>query len=171
MKEDKSNIGALIEQYRWYIGGLLLVLVLASGGWLIYFQNQARMGTEEKLSMLENRITNLENVDNIPAKPVVTSIPSVPAPESQPKADQPLAEKIAGVSITSSSKSVTGMININTATAEQLDTLPGIGTTYAQRIIEYRQTNGGFKSIDEIKNVKGIGEKTFEKFRDKITVQ
>ena len=52
-----------------------------------------------------------------------------------------------------------------------LDSLPKIGPTIAQRIIDYRSENGPFKSIEEIKNVKGIGEKTFEQIRDKITVE
>jgi competence protein ComEA len=64
----------------------------------------------------------------------------------------------------------TGLVNINTASASQLETLPGIGPTYAKRIIDYRQSNGGFKSIEEIQNVKGIGPKTFEKLKDLITV-
>ena len=64
-----------------------------------------------------------------------------------------------------------GKININTATAEQLsDGLDGIGTVMSQRIISYREDNGKFKSIDEIKNVSGIGDKTFEKIKDQITV-
>jgi competence protein ComEA len=48
--------------------------------------------------------------------------------------------------------------------------LPGIGVTYAQRIIDYRNQNGGFGKIEDIMNVKGIGQKTFDKFKDKITV-
>ncbi len=61
-------------------------------------------------------------------------------------------------------------VNINTADAEQLATLKGIGPALAQRIIDYREQNGAFKSIDEIKNVRGIGEKKFAAFKDKITV-
>lgn len=52
----------------------------------------------------------------------------------------------------------TGKININTATSAQLQTLDGIGPAYARRIIEYREANSGFDSIDELVNVKGIGE-------------
>ena len=70
----------------------------------------------------------------------------------------------------SSSTSQTGIVNINTASAAQLDSLPGIGTTYAQRIIDYRQANGPFKTIDEIQNIKGIGPATFAKLKDQITV-
>lgn len=68
-------------------------------------------------------------------------------------------------SVESSSK-----VNINTATAEKLEKLDGIGPAIAQRIVEYRKTNGKFLSVDEIKNVSGIGEKTFAKFKDDICV-
>ena len=62
-------------------------------------------------------------------------------------------------------------ININTASKEELTLLPGIGPVYAERIIEYRKENGGFKNIDEITNVKGVGEKRFENLRDKIKIE
>ena len=62
------------------------------------------------------------------------------------------------------------LVNINTADAERLATLKGIGPALAQRIIDYREQNGAFKSIDEIKNVRGIAEKKFAAFKDKITI-
>ena len=62
------------------------------------------------------------------------------------------------------------LVDINTAEVEQLKTLNGIGDSKAKSIIEYREQNGGFKSIEEIKNVTGIGEKMFEKIKDNITV-
>lgn len=61
-------------------------------------------------------------------------------------------------------------ININTATAEQLQQLKGIGPTMAQRIIDYRNKHGHFSSIDELQQVKGIGVKTLAKIRDDISV-
>ena len=61
-------------------------------------------------------------------------------------------------------------ININTATSQELQTLPRIGPALAQRIIEYRQTSGGFSTVDDLANVKGIGAKTLEKIRDSINV-
>jgi competence protein ComEA len=64
-----------------------------------------------------------------------------------------------------------GVINLNTATLEQLDTLPGIGPAIAQRIVDYRETIGGFTSIDEITQVSGIGEATFAKIKNSITVE
>lgn len=68
------------------------------------------------------------------------------------------------------SQNVVGKINLNSASQAQLESLPGIGPTYAQRIIEYRNSHGGFKTIEEVKNVKGIGDKTFEKLKDLITI-
>jgi competence protein ComEA len=61
-------------------------------------------------------------------------------------------------------------LNINLATAEQLDTLPGIGPAIAQRIIDYRTANGPFNSIDELLNIEGIGEETFEELKGLISV-
>ncbi|MFH1561556.1 MAG: helix-hairpin-helix domain-containing protein [Patescibacteria group bacterium] len=63
-----------------------------------------------------------------------------------------------------------GLVNINSANQSQLETLTGIGPSFANRIIEYRQSNGGFKSIEEIMAVSGIGTKTFEKIKDQITI-
>lgn len=63
-----------------------------------------------------------------------------------------------------------GKININTATEEELDTLPGIGPSTATKIIEYRKENGKFKSIEEIKEVSGIGDAKYEKIKDLIGI-
>jgi competence protein ComEA len=64
----------------------------------------------------------------------------------------------------------TGPVNLNTATAERLDTLPGVGPVTAQKIIDYR-TRTPFISIDDLKNINGIGEKKFEALRPLVTVQ
>lgn len=62
-------------------------------------------------------------------------------------------------------------VNLNTATKEELLTLDGIGESYADRIIEYRQNNGPFQSPEEIMQVNGIGEKTYQKIKDRILVK
>ena len=62
------------------------------------------------------------------------------------------------------------VVNINTAPAEQLERLPGVGPKTAARIVEYRQKNGGFKKIEELMNVRGIGEKAFLKMKSQLTV-
>ena len=61
-------------------------------------------------------------------------------------------------------------VNINKADETELETLPGIGPSKSAAIIEYRTTTGPFKSIEEIQSISGIGEKTFEKLKDKITI-
>lgn len=61
-------------------------------------------------------------------------------------------------------------ININTADAQQLESLPGIGPVFAQRIIDYRTSQGRFSNIEDIKGVSGIGKKRFEQLKDLITV-
>jgi len=61
-------------------------------------------------------------------------------------------------------------VNINTATQAQLESLPGVGAKAAQRILDYRKQNGGFKKIEDLMNVKGFGEKTFLKLKPMLTV-
>lgn len=65
---------------------------------------------------------------------------------------------------------ITTPVNLNTAGTTELQTLPGVGVAVAGRILEYRQKNGGFKKIEDLMNVRGIGEKTFLKLKPMITV-
>lgn len=74
------------------------------------------------------------------------------------------------VSTQGPSTSSADLININTATLQELDSLPGIGPTTAQKIIDYRQQHGPFRQIEEIMNVSGIGPATFDRIKDLITV-
>ena len=64
----------------------------------------------------------------------------------------------------------TAVVNINTASATELDALPGIGAKTAARIVEYRQKNGPFKKVEELMNVRGVGEKNFVKLKPQLTV-
>jgi competence protein ComEA len=66
--------------------------------------------------------------------------------------------------------SASGPVNLNTATVAQLEGLPGIGKSTAERIVEYREKSGGFKKIEDLMNVRGVGEKSFLKLKPLITV-
>ena len=64
-----------------------------------------------------------------------------------------------------------GKINLNKATAAQLTQLKGIGMKYAERIVEFRDKNGSFKQVEDLLKVQGIGPRTLEKIKDRITVE
>ena len=66
--------------------------------------------------------------------------------------------------------SSTQMVNLNSATVPQLEALPGIGRSTAEKIVEYRQKSGGFKKVEDLMNVQGIGEKSFLKLKPLVTV-
>jgi len=85
-------------------------------------------------------------------------------PSAAPRAFQakPAAAKPAGAP--------SAPLNINTATAAQFEALPGIGARTAQAIVEQRQKSGGFKKIEDLMTVKGIGEKSFLKLKPMVTV-
>jgi competence protein ComEA len=70
----------------------------------------------------------------------------------------------------SAQPAVSSPININTATAAELEALPGVGPAMAARIVEFRTKNGGFKKLEDLMNVKGIGEKTFLKLKPLVTI-
>jgi competence protein ComEA len=62
-----------------------------------------------------------------------------------------------------------GLVNLNTATLAQFDALPGVGPVLAQRLVEYRTANGGFRSVDQLRDVDGIGESRFQRLKDLVT--
>lgn len=64
----------------------------------------------------------------------------------------------------------TAALNLNTANASQLEGLPGVGKAVAGRIVEYRQKQGGFKKVEELMNIRGIGEKSFLKLKPLVSV-
>jgi competence protein ComEA len=75
----------------------------------------------------------------------------------------------AGLASAAAKPAPTGKVNINSASAEQLSALPGIGAKLASRIVEHRQKSGAFKSVQELMTVKGVGEKNFEKLQPYLT--
>jgi competence protein ComEA len=82
----------------------------------------------------------------------------------------PAAAPAAGASGAAAGTGPTAIVNLNTATAAELDALQGVGPSTAQKIIDYRTANGGFKSVDELKNVAGIGDAKFAALKPYVTV-
>ena len=80
------------------------------------------------------------------------------------------ARPLAQQSSSSQAPATAPLVNLNTATAADLEKLPGIGPATAARIVEYRQKNGPFKKTEELMNIQGIGEKSFLKLKTLVTV-
>lgn len=80
------------------------------------------------------------------------------------------AKDMAPVATSPTTEKQADLVNINTADSQELQTLSGIGPAKAQAIIDYREENGAFKAIDDLKNISGFGEKTVEKLRESIRI-
>lgn len=139
-------IDEFIYKYRFLIGGILTVIILTGVGILIYQKINQNAQKEN------TRIIELQKQNDLLRQELSSA-----------------SQQVAGVQNTTSQK--TGdIININTADLAELDKLPGIGPAIGQRIIDWRTQNNNFKTIEDVKNVKGIGDATFEKMKDMITV-
>ena len=170
-KRKQIDFNALVERYRWWIGSILLIAIIISGGYLLWRENNngKLQISDDKYSELEAKVLDSElRIQQLEKK--VAEAPS--NNQATNEGSNEAVGQVAGTSTASSSVSsqVTGKVNLNNATLAQLDTLPGIGPAYAQRIVDYRQSHGGFKNITELKNIKGIGEKTFEKLKDLVSI-
>jgi len=81
-----------------------------------------------------------------------------------------LAGVLASSALAAGKAAPTSKVNLNTASAQQLATLPGVGEKLADRIVEYRQKSGGFRAAEELMNVAGVGEKNFAKLQPYVVV-
>ena len=107
---------------------------------------------------------------------------ALPAQARQPKEPKEPKVKVTGENVAKSplqkaqhaprgaKKAPEAKVNINSATVSQFQTLPRIGAKVAQRIVDYREAHKGFKSVDELRNVKGIGPKVFESLKPYLTL-
>ncbi len=111
------------------------------------------------------KIKDMITVSGVSATNSINDVPNTIQHTTQDKRTQDSNKNIYSEKTIESEK-----ININRANLEELQKLPGIGPSKAQAIVDYREKVGKFKSIEEIKNVKGIGEKTYEKLKELITV-
>lgn len=124
----------------------LLFLAFAAG----YYLGQDRSAGELRVTMTKREATDAQRLRGAEEAETeeVAALPSSRAQEEAPKA-----------------------VNLNTATLEELDALPNIGTTLARRILAYREEKGKFLAVEELLEVEGIGESTLEALRDYVTVE
>jgi competence protein ComEA len=150
------------------------VLVLPAGS-RVYEALESAGGLLPQADMSEiNRAAALKDGDRIyiPSKEETAS--KTPVPQSAGGGAGPgvtnAAETSGDVAAAGTSGAAGAQININTADLQELQKLSGVGPSTAQKILDYRETHGRFGRIEDIKNVSGIGDKTFEKLKEHITV-
>ena len=145
MNIDDSN-------YRTIVISLVVVILLGSGFWMLKRRHPALFLGEPDLIVDKQQKSD----ESTPA--VESSIP--PAGADSATLSNPLPHGTKD-----------GRIDINSATFEEFESLPGIGPVTAERIIRYRDINGRFDIVDDIAEVHGIGDKTIEKLRDRIVAR
>ena len=165
---------------------LVIFMLMLKGRWSIpgvyKIGADSRVGDVLTLTggLLKNADTSQINFAHKLADQMVIYIPkagesspitnTVGVAEQAPNTTADTASNTTTQTSTSQNAADSGKINLNTATKEQLTQLTGIGDKKADLIIAYRQEHGNFKSIDELKNISGIGDKTFEAISAQLTV-
>lgn len=136
-------------KYRFWLGGVLILVIILGVGVISYDLFHQKNIIKENQAILELKAQN---------ELLRQQLSSVSE------------QQVAGATTTSIFENQGSKININIASLAELDKIPNIGPARAADIISYRETKGGFKTIEEMKNIKGIGDKTFESMKDMITI-
>lgn len=141
------NFDDFIYRYKYFVGAGLILVIIAGGGYLVfnkYFQGKSTSESQQLTDLKKQNDDLRSQLSNQSVQQVAGA-----ATENQNQSDK---------------------ININTASAIELDKLPGIGAVRAADIISYRESHGGFQTIEQLKDIKGIGDVSFEKLKDLVTV-
>lgn len=158
---------------NWLAPVLVLLLVALTS----YTLGREGRSTEETTTLAaEQKSVTAPVANNAPSNTdIITDIQqslAQPSPTTAQASGSNQQKTTSSKSAATASKPVVsnGIVNINTGTLAELDTLPGIGPKYAQGIIDYRTQNGPFIRVDDLVKVKGIGPKTLEKLRPLVTI-
>lgn len=145
--------GAVVNSDVYFLppGSIVKDAIIAAGG---FTPDANKEGINQALEIQDQQQIHVPRQGETDAPPPVQGGLDEPKPASRSLAPAAVA-----------------LINLNTATVEELDSLPGIGPAIAKRIIDYRESAGGFKDVEQITEVSGIGEATLAKIKDLITVQ
>ena len=138
---------------------------------IIYLEKGSRVADAIKKAGGETKDADLSQIN---LAYILQDGQKIYVPNKNDKISQYITEKSGNndteENTTSNSNKEDKKVNINTANQSELDQLPGIGPSIAQKIIEYREENGNFKNIQELQNVKGIGNAKYEEIKDNVTV-
>ncbi|MFC5471633.1 helix-hairpin-helix domain-containing protein [Cohnella suwonensis] len=108
------------------------------------------------------------------ASPAASKQPNATVPSGQPREEPPSTTaqpSATGQAPPASADNGTGLLNLNAASQAQLESLPGIGPSKAKAIIDYREKRGEFRNVEELRDIKGIGPKIYEKVAQRVTVE
>jgi len=152
--QDQASLISTVRQYRWPV--FFALVALSAGSWLIWFWERGAI----HIGTVSAPATDLQTLEALQDE------------NNQLHAElQALKEQGGGgvSQVAGTASSNVEHVNVNTATAEELQQLPGIGPSKAAAIIEYRTGHGDFTTPHDITNVQGIGEKTYESLKDLVT--